>query len=155
MYISAFHSRSSEGKGEIQIAEGVFPGHPGLLFPKERSSFATDTEMNEHADCIGTAFIGSSQNGTGAQVIPRRTCPEIEHLTNDLDNPYVRNIFDPLDSDDILRAQYTFGTSPIKAIAGFYDPRLMILGDPDMQNFEVVSKVYWNANLYVHIFKLI
>jgi len=133
MYVSAFHSRAVEGKGEIQIETSDFPAHAGMLFPNKRSSIMTDNELSYHAECFATDYTNATN-----EAYRKLKCPELDHILDEFDHPYEKNLYAPLDAEDILRSQYTFDTSSIQAIAGFYDPRFLIIGDPDMNDFEVV-----------------
>ncbi|ODM93112.1 Cation channel sperm-associated protein subunit gamma 1 [Orchesella cincta] len=134
MYVSAFHSRAVEGKGEIQIATSDYPAHAGMLFPKKRSSIFTDIELSFHSSCFANDLSDSTSEG-----YKKLKCSELDHILDEFDHPYETNIFAPLDAEDMLRSQYTYDNRTVQAIAGFYDPRFLVIGDPDMNDFEVVN----------------
>lgn len=123
-----------DGKGEIQIAAPEYPPHPAMLFPKERSTFAEDEDQFKNLRCYAHDELLESDDQYDHQL-----CPELEHTLDPNDVAYKTNPFAPLDAEDTLRSQYTYGTSPVQAIAGFYDPKYLIIGDGDMNKFEIVN----------------
>lgn len=146
MYVSQYHTRVAAGRGAIYDPgerspdTGVWknvvkpPAHPGHLFPVERSTFAVDQELNYHQNCFANDITDKLSNEYN-----ERKCPELEHTLDDFDTPYAKNYFAPLDPEDILRTQYAYGTAPTQAIAGFYDPKYIIIGDADMNKFDFVD----------------
>lgn len=134
VYLAPFHSRDVAGEGSIEIAKTGRPVHPGMLFPKRRATFAVDEELNLQWNCYANDI--SDQNSAEYK---RQECPELEHTLDENELPYKVNPFEPLDTEDILRSQYTYGTAPSRAIAGFYDPSFLIIGDGDFNNLQIVN----------------
>ena len=134
IFVSPFHSRSVDGKGEIQLAASEHPAHPSMLFPEERSTFAEDDELFKNSLCYAHQELLESDELYWSQ-----NCPELEHTLDPNELAYKTNPYAPLDAEDVFNSQYTFGTSPVQVIAGFYNPKFVIIGDADMNKFEIVN----------------
>lgn len=146
--MSQFHDRKISGRGQLYNPSDSYKNeygtvtrggvhelaHPGHLFPKKRSTFATDTELNYHFHCFANDVTDKDSTE-----YKERKCPELEHTLDDFDTPYKFNHFAPLDPEDIFRSQYSYQTSPTQAIAGFYDPKYILIGDADMNQFDVAD----------------
>lgn len=148
MYVSPYHSRVRSGRGELyeptdlyipeleeRVSNPITP-HAGHLFPKHRATFAGDQELNYHQQCFAT---DDTNNTNTSYPYWERLCPELEHTLDDYDNKYEDDPFSPMRPEDILRSQLTYGTAPTQVIAGFYDPNFLIIGDADMNNFDIAD----------------
>ncbi|CAG7834065.1 unnamed protein product [Allacma fusca] len=49
----------------------------------------------------------------------------------------------PLDKEDFIEPQYTYGTAPVIFFSGFYAPDLVIMADPDLQDIHLIR---WGRN---------
>lgn len=147
MYVSQFHSRARFGIGALYEPTGFENSeqefsvytrvvtHPGRVFPTERSNFAVDEELNYHQLCFAT----DDKDTTPGSPYWDRKCPEMEHTLDDFDNPYEPGRFFPMTPEDIYRVQLAYGIAPTQAIAGFYDPKYVIIGDADMNHFDIAD----------------
>lgn len=136
-YTATLHVRDISGQGRLKVADHINPPTADLFFPRDKVRFEQDTQLAQLWHLLPDSGL--------TNVIDQFPGPELEHLTdhncvpfptkigNSEDQIVGGNPFFPLDSEDFFRIQFTYGIAPHLVVAGFYDPSLVLVGDPDMR----------------------
>lgn len=141
-FAATLHLRDESGEGTLKVADKWYPPAADEFFPTRKVQVYEDTQF---------VHLWARLPDSGYSGIDAPSGPELEHISDHNCEVYPTNTdkaaiggnpFFPLDSEDFFQFHYTHGNAPQVVVAGFYDPNLVIIGDPDLKKKDIDIKKF-------------